>query len=46
MHDVFLSHNSSDKEAVRELKQLLADRGVTTWFDEEELEDAREMPNV
>jgi hypothetical protein len=35
--DVFLSHNSKDKPKVRELKQLLAARGVTVWLDEDEL---------
>jgi hypothetical protein len=36
--DVFLSHNSKDKRAVRELKQLLAARGLDVWLDEDELQ--------
>ena len=36
--DVFLSHNSSDKPAVRELKRLLAARNLRVWLDEDELQ--------
>lgn len=39
--DVFLSHNSDDKPAVRELGQLLKDRGLTVWLDEWELVPGR-----
>lgn len=35
--DVFLSHNSKDKPAVRELKRLLAASGLVIWLDEDEL---------
>ncbi len=35
--DVFLSHNSKDKTAVRELAQALRERGVIVWLDEDEL---------
>lgn len=35
--DVFLSHNSCDKPAVRELRDRLAARRLTVWFDEDEL---------
>jgi TIR domain len=35
--DVFLSHNTSNKAAVRELKRELSARGVTAWLDEDEL---------
>ncbi len=35
--DVFLSHNSKDKPAARELKGVLARRELTVWFDEDEL---------
>lgn len=35
--NVFLSHNSKDKPAVRELKKLLAAERVTVWLDEDEL---------
>ena len=37
MFDVFLSHNSKDKPAVRELKRLLVACGLTAWLDEDEL---------
>src|SRR5438132_11036266 len=36
--DVFLSHNSNDKPAVRELKSLLAANEVRVWLDEDELQ--------
>jgi len=35
--DAFLSHNSSDNPACRDLKRILQDRGLTVWFDEDEL---------
>jgi hypothetical protein len=35
--DVFLSYNSKDRPAVRELKRLLGERKVTAWLDEDEL---------
>lgn len=35
--DVFLSHNSKDKPAVRELRDQLALRGLSVWYDEDEL---------
>jgi len=35
--DVFLSHNSKDKPAVRALAALLSARGITVWFDEDQL---------
>jgi len=35
--DVFLSHNSKDKPAVRELKKKLVARRLTVWLDEDEL---------
>lgn len=34
---VFLSHNHHDKPTVRNLKKLLADAGITSWLDEDEL---------
>ena len=37
MFDVFLSHNSKDKPAVRELKQKLVARELTVWLDVDEL---------
>src|SRR5437660_8868834 len=36
--DVFLSHNSNDKPAVRELKALLEANGLRVWLDEDELQ--------
>jgi tetratricopeptide (TPR) repeat protein len=36
--DVFLSHNSKDKSAVRELKELLSANGLAVWLDEDELQ--------
>ena len=36
--DVFLSHNSKDKPAVRELKLLLSTNGLAVWLDEDELQ--------
>lgn len=35
--DVFLSHNSRDKPAIRELAELLKERGISVWLDEEQL---------
>lgn len=39
--DVFLSHNSKDKPAVRELAETLRDRGLKVWLDEWELAPGR-----
>ena len=36
--DVFLSHNSQDKPAVRELAKALGERGLMVWLDEEQLQ--------
>ena len=33
-YDVFLSHNSKDKDAVRAIACKLRDRGIMPWFDE------------
>ncbi|MGR9107348.1 MAG: toll/interleukin-1 receptor domain-containing protein, partial [Gammaproteobacteria bacterium] len=35
--DVFLSHNSRDKGAVRKLKALLSEHGLKSWLDADEL---------
>ncbi len=35
--DVFLSHNSKDKPAVRALAEALRGRGLAVWLDEEDL---------
>ncbi len=35
--DVFLSHNTKNKPQVRQLKQVLAQRGLVVWLDEDEL---------
>jgi hypothetical protein len=32
--DVFLSHNSDDKDAVRRIAERLRDSGIRPWFDE------------
>jgi hypothetical protein len=34
--DVFLSHKSSDKEAIRDLKRRLEGEGLKCWLDEEQ----------
>jgi|GEM_PF-4961601 len=39
--DVFLSHNSRDKPAVRKLADKLRERGITVWLDEEQLVPGR-----
>jgi hypothetical protein len=39
--DVFLSHNSEDKSAVRDLVQLLNTEGMRAWVDEEQLVPGR-----
>lgn len=39
--DVFLSHNSKDKPAVRELATALKTHGVRAWIDEEQLRPGR-----
>ena len=35
--DVFLSHNSKDKPAVRQIAEALEGRGLRVWLDETEL---------
>ncbi|HYQ77685.1 MAG TPA: toll/interleukin-1 receptor domain-containing protein [Solirubrobacterales bacterium] len=35
--DVFLSHNSADKPAVRRINQRMKAAGIRTWLDEEQL---------
>jgi len=35
LFDVFLSHNSKDKVAVRNLKRLLVLNGLKVWLDED-----------
>ncbi|WP_165742222.1 AAA-like domain-containing protein [Candidatus Thiosymbion oneisti] len=35
--DTFLSYNSKDKSTVRDLREQLTRRGITTWFDEKQL---------
>ena len=39
--DVFLSHNSRDKPAVREIAEALAERNIRAWLDEAELVPGR-----
>ena len=43
LYDVFLSHNSKDKDAVRKLKQRLEADGLKVWFDERELKSGDEL---
>jgi formylglycine-generating enzyme required for sulfatase activity len=44
--DVFLSHNSKDKPAVRELAKALRSRGLKVWLDEWELVPGRRWQEV
>jgi len=37
MTSIFLSHNSEDKEFVRDLHKLLLDNGIESWIDEAEI---------
>jgi len=39
--DVFLCHNSQDKDAVRSMNAKLREAGIRTWFDEEQLPPGR-----
>jgi hypothetical protein len=39
--DVFLCHNSRDKDAVRKMNQRLQTENINTWFDEEQLPPGR-----
>jgi hypothetical protein len=39
--DVFMCHNSKDKDAVRELNKQLKAKGLKTWLDEEQLPPGR-----
>ncbi len=39
--DVFLSHNSKDKPAVRQLTEALEARGLKVWLDEQQLVPGR-----
>lgn len=39
--DVFLCHNSQDKDAVREMNIRLQSENIRTWFDEEQLPPGR-----
>jgi len=38
LFDIFLCHNTEDKEEVRKLNDLLKGSGLKTWFDEEQIE--------
>lgn len=42
--DVFLSHSSRDKDAVRVLRKRLGDAGVKVWFDEEQILPGHSIP--
>jgi hypothetical protein len=39
--DVFLCHNSQEKELVRDMNAKLKAKGIRTWFDEEQLPPGR-----
>ena len=39
--DIFLSHNSRDKEIVRQLAEHLRTDGLNVWLDEEQLVPGR-----
>lgn len=39
--DVFLCHNSQDKDAVRDMNKSLQSKKIRTWFDEEQLPPGR-----
>lgn len=39
--DVFLCHNSQDKDAVRQMNIRLKSKNIRTWFDEEQLPPGR-----
>lgn len=41
LFDVFLSHNSKDKPAVRQIAEVLKQRGLKVWLDEWELVPGR-----
>ena len=43
-HDVFLSHSSKDKPAVRELAERLRADGLRVWFDEWEIQPGDSIP--
>jgi hypothetical protein len=44
-HDVFMSHDSLDKEVVRDLAIRLRDRGLRVWFDEWEVRIGDSIPS-
>ena len=39
--NVFLSHNGTDKPAIRDIKQRLVDRGISCWLDVDELQPGK-----
>ena len=43
-YDVFLSHSSADKEAVRDVAERLRGDGVRVWFDDWELRAGDSIP--
>jgi hypothetical protein len=44
-HDVFMSHDSLDKDVVRDLAIRLRDRGLRVWFDEWEVRTGDWIPD-
>ena len=45
-YDVFLCHNSLDKEAVKEIAKLLMREGLNPWLDEWELQPGRKWQTI
>ncbi len=44
--DVFLCHNSEDKEEVRSINNALKKSGINTWLDEEQLPPGRSWQKI
>src|SRR5262249_31655307 len=43
-YDVFLSYNSKDRDAVREIAQKLTEKGIRPWLDQWELPPGSDFP--
>ena len=43
-HDVFLSHNSLDKEEVQTVADHLEKQGLQTWLDRDQLYAGNSLP--
>jgi TIR domain len=44
--DVFLCHNTEDKDAIRQMNGALQKDGIFTWFDEEQLPPGRPFQDL